>query len=408
MVCSLRLRLLIVQGLLAAALACSSSPTDSPQTACGTYEAVVAASDYISSEVGLTSLGGASDYEGGPHLGIDPSLASSAGRHFWIARDLGQILELDTTCLKSKATFDAQDPVPAGSPFATTNPYDVAVAPDGSLWIARFNVPTVLVLNADGTRRTIDLSSQDPVDGNPNMNSIRILDPAAGGAAQSDAGGSMATSKAYVSLEILDDLNNEIPLISTRKSKLVRIDLESGLVEDVLTLAGRNPISSMVQLGNQLYLADAGTWQCASDVCPSGQPDAGIERVDTASFTSRLLVTGETLGGHANELAVTANCGVVIVAGSWPSTPTSLVRFDPTTGDSGTVALHTVIPTTTSFTLSGLAWIGSDVLLVGDRGEAGGTPGAHVFDANVAAGCSLTERASPIPLPLPPVAFAAL
>jgi hypothetical protein len=381
------------------ALACSSSANSSSVGACGSFDAVVALSDYTSSEAGLISLAGASDYSGGrSDLGKDPALASSRGRSFWIARDLGSIIELDTSCLSAKSSYNANDPGASGS----TNPYDVAVAPDGSLWIARFNVSSLLVLNADGTRRrTIDLSKEDPVDGNPNMNSIRILDPAEDAAPQAaTATASMATSKAYVSLEILDDGDE---LKSTRKSKLARIDLESGVVEDVLTLAGRNPVSAIVQLGRQLYLADAGTW-CTPTECSAGQPDAGIERVDTASFTSKLLVTGVALGGHASEVAVTPNCGAVIVAGGLPDTPTSLVEFDPTTG-SGTPTLRTILPTTTTFTLQGLAWIGGDALLVGDRGLAEGPKGIHVFDTDLPSGCSLRERSATLPLPVGPVAF---
>jgi hypothetical protein len=400
---------LLTAGMLTPAFACSPSPTEStqdacvsfdaqsPQKACGSYDTVIAMTDYASSEVGLISLAGASDSASGTDLGRDPALASSAGRHFWIARDLGQIIELDTRCLHAIGTFDALDAAPAGATPKPTNPYDVAVAPDGSLWIARLDVPTVLVLNACGTRRmTIDLSSEDEEDGNPNMNSIKILDPA-----QPNATGTMATSKAYVSLEILDDRNVQHPLISTRKSKLVRIDLETGKVEDTLVLAGRNPLSSMVQLGSQLYLADAGTWED-----PNGQPDTGVEVVDTASFTSKLLVNGVALGGHASEVAVTANCGVVIVAGAWPETPTALLQFDPTTIASA--PLGTLIPTTRSFTLAGLAWIGSEVLLVGDSGPTGGTPGVRIFDAKVSAGCSFSQRPSELPLPLAPVGFAGL
>jgi hypothetical protein len=406
MKCLVTLGLMLSPGMFASAFACSASPTE--PTPCSstptepsrattsTYDSVVATSDYTSSEVGLVALDGPSDFASSVDLGADPTLTSSAGRYFWVARDVGKIIEFDTAPLHAVATYDANDPDAKGS----SNPYDVAVAPDGSLWIARFDVPTVLVLNPDGCRRmTIDLSSEDPVDGNPNMGSIRILDPTG----QPDAAGSMATSKAYVSLDILDDHSD---LKSTRKSKLARIDLETGTVEDVLTLAGRNPLTLMVQLGNQLYLADAGTW-CTAGACPAGQPDAGIERVDTASFTSKLLLTGTALGGHASEVAVTASCGVAVVAGALPDTPTSLVGFDPTQGD-GTVARRTVIPTTTSFTLQGLAWVGGNVLFVGDRGQGDGGAGVHVFDLDVAAGCTLTERCTLLPLLLPPVGFVAL
>jgi hypothetical protein len=384
-------------------VACSSSSPASSPCATASYDLVVAASDYTSSEVGLVSLAGASDFQGGIDLGADPTLSSSAGRYFWIARDLGQIIELDTTCLGTKAKFDALDSTPTGSTPKPTDPYDVAVAPDGSLWIARFDVPTVLVLNADGTRRmTVDLSFEDTVDGNPNMNSIRILDPATA-SAQPDAVGTITTAKAYVSLEILDDDNVVHPLISTRKSKLARIDLATGAVEDTLTLAGRNPLSLMVQVGNQLYLADAGTW-CEQGMCPAGQPDAGVERVDTGSFTSKLVVTGTKLGGHASEVAVMSTCGVVIVAGELPETPTSLVQFDPNQDD---VVEAMVIPTASTFTLAGLAWV-DGALLVGDGGTSGAVPAIRVFDAMTTPGCSLTERAASVSLPLPPIGFAVL
>jgi hypothetical protein len=377
--------------MLGSCFACSSALAP-PTGGTGPYDALVATSDYTSSEIGLVAVDGGSSFASGINLGADPALTSSAGRYFWLARDLGRIIEIDTDPLGAKATYDANDP---GRP-GTTDPYDVAVAPDGSLWIARFDVPSILVLDADGTRRTtIPLSSQDPVDGNPNMSSIRILDPATGGA------GTMTTAKAYVSLEILDDHDG---LKSTRKSKLARIDLQTGAVEDVLVLAGRNPLTLMVQLGNQLYLADAGSW-CEQGQCPAGQPDAGVERVDTASFASTLLVTGVTLGGHATEVAVTHDCGVVIVAGELPQTPTGLVSFDPASG--ATTVTSTLIPTTTTFTLQGLAWVGSTVF-VGDRGASGKPPAIRLFDVDASGGCTLTERPRSLPLELPPAGFVTL
>ena len=129
---------------------------------------------------------------------------------------------------------------------------------------------------------------------------------------------------------------------------------------------------------------------------------------DVREQIRKLLVTGDELGGHASEVAVTATCGVVIVAGALPDTPTSLVRFDPQTGDTGAVAQRTVIPTGTSFALAGLAWVGDDVLLVGDRGQTGGSSGVRIFDADASLRCGLEERPTPLPLPLPAIGFAAL
>jgi hypothetical protein len=358
---------------------------------------MIGMSDYMSSEIGLVSLGGASSDGKGIDLGRDPTLTSSAGQYFWIARELGQIFQVDASCLHSKATFDANDPGVPG----TTEPYDVAVAPDHSLWIARFATSSVLVLNADGSRRmTVDLGSEDGVDGNPNMNSIKILDPAVSSGNAPAAVASMTTSKAYVSLEILDDNND---LTSTRPSKLARIDLETGVVESTLVLQGRNPIGLIVLEGSQLYLADAGNWQ--NDT--TAQAVVGIERVDTVSFTSKLLFTGETLGigQHVLDVAVTTGCAVAIVSGPLPFTPTTLIRFDPTTG---IVREPSVIPApscdsaSSCLSLSGLAWLGDNVLLVGDRNLTG----LHAFD--VSAGCGLTEQKNPIPLPMPPVNIVAL
>jgi hypothetical protein len=101
---------------------------------------------------------------------------------------------------------------------------------------------------------------------------------------------------------------------------------------------------------------------------------------------------------------VMSGCGAVIVAGELPATPTSLVSFDP---NAQGITPRTVIPTATTFTLAGLAWANGS-LVVGDQGTAGGTPGIRVFDANTSSGCSLTERAAEIALPLAPVGFAAL
>jgi hypothetical protein len=116
-------------------------------------------------------------------------------------------------------------------------------------------------------------------------------------------------------------------------------------------------------------------------------------------------VTGVALGGHATEVAVTPACGVVIVAGELPQTPTGLVSFDPASGP--TTVTTTLISTTTTFTLQGLAWVGS-TLLVGDRGPSGKSPAIRLFDADASGGCTLTERPRSLPLELPPVGFVAL
>src|ERR1700733_15709370 len=94
------IRLFLFVGVLAActlvacspgpAPTCSSGPaptfSPTPSTACGTYDALVAASDYMSREIGTITLGGSKTFEGFVDLGTDPALESSAGRFFWIAQ----------------------------------------------------------------------------------------------------------------------------------------------------------------------------------------------------------------------------------------------------------------------------------------------------------------------------------
>jgi hypothetical protein len=368
----------------------AGSPVQDQQ--CASYDAIVATTDYVSSAVGLVSLTSSASFVAAADLGADPVLATSAGRYFWIARDFGDIIEVDPSCLHAKATYHVNDDNDGGG---SSNPQDVAVAPDGSLWVVRFasHVATLLVLSPDGCgRRTFDLSSLDPVDHNSNASSIKILDPGAPSMRPS----SMKTSKAYVALGMLN-----ADLSSTRPSQVVRIDLETGAVEDRLELKGRNPIGLMDQVGSQLYLADAGSWH-ENDPAKTG---AAIEVVDTASFTSKVLVNDVTLGGHAVQVSVTDGCGVAVVAGAYDEgSLTSLIRFDP---ESGTVPTGgPLIPTTTGFDINGLAWLDGRILLVGDRSSTSGGYPIHVFDKG--APCTLTERKTPLLALLPPVGIFAL
>jgi hypothetical protein len=70
-----------------------------------------------------------------------------------------------------------------------------------------------------------------------------------------------------------------------------------------------------------------------SPIVRNVETDAGIERFDTATSTTRLFVSERDLGGSVSEVAVTDGCGVAIVAGPQRDVnPTSLVTFDPVTG----------------------------------------------------------------------------
>jgi hypothetical protein len=353
--------------VVGAASACGAGSTE-PATVptCDGVEVLVAASDYSSSVVC-----GAPGCEVGPRtsspdLGHDPALAVSNGRAFYIARDEARVFELDPACGTPLRRFSVQDEASK----VPSNPQDLAASPDdGSLFVTLFNVPRIAVLR-DGAAvgPGIDLSGYDP-DGNPQANSIRIV--------RVDG-----TPKAFVTLQRLDDHSTPV-FRSTRTSLMLRIDVATRKVEASVELAGRNPFNVMAELNGALYLAEPGNFDRADEA------QAGIERFDTATSTTRLLVAERDLGGSVAEVAVTDGCGAAIVAGPSDVNPTSLVTFDPKSGAvlGGTEAR--VMGPTPGFDLEALTWRG-DLLYVGDRRQGSSGFRVHVFQRD-RGGCALHE-----------------
>ena len=113
-----------------------------------------------------------------------------------------------------------------------------------------------------------------------------------------------------------------------KRPRKVMIMVKAGsAVDAVIDLEGRNPFNTMAELDGQLFLSEPGNFDAAAEEL------AGIERFDTATSTSRLLVPERDLGGSVAEIAVTKGCGAAIVAGPEPTVnPTSVVTFDPATG----------------------------------------------------------------------------
>jgi hypothetical protein len=381
---SSRLAQILVSALLGpAAAACSSSKNGGApgggSGACNPLDAVVAMSDYTSSDVGALSIAsGAVAPTSGVDLGGDPGLSVSHGRLFYVARDNDTVFELDPRCGNATEKMNVH-----GNAMGTTDPQDVAVAPDGALWLPRFNVPQIAVVGADATHAVdvIDLSMYDG-DGNPQASAVAIAD--VGGAA-----------KAFVALERLDDKDG---FKAKQASQMLRIDVATRKVEMAIDLAAKNPFGTMEATSDALFLADVG------DLAVADETTAGVERFDLAASTTRLLVREADMGGSVVQIAVTAGCGAAIVAdASAMMNRTSLVTFDP---DKGTVLAKAVLGPTEAYDLQGLAWTqGGRVLLVGDRRPSGGGFPDHVFDA---AGCALTARAAPILVAQKPVAIRAL
>jgi hypothetical protein len=333
--------------------ACSNTPTPSacPYESGGAVLVVAVAPDYSSSGVGALPLDGSpASLLFGSQLGADPALATSVGRHFFIARDRDTIFETDE-CGDGLSELSARAP---GECTTTTtgscvNPQDVAVASDGSLWVARFDVPSVLVIPNSGSMapdNVVDMSAFDTTDGNPEMSSVRII------------GGN-----AFIALERLTR-QTDGTYVSQQPSQMAVLDTTSLATVATVTLAGRDPFGLMVESSGSLWLAEPGSFG-------GTETDAGIEVFDTTSMTSKLIVTSRTLGGWVAQVAPGVSCAAAIVAQALPDpqhptpTPTWLVSFafDSTMTVTN---LKTVIQPTVGYDLQGLVWTPQNELLVGD------------------------------------------
>jgi hypothetical protein len=358
-------------------LGCSSAPSAAPDPSCDGTEILVAASDYRTSLVCAAPLCEARATKG-LDLGSDPMLVASAGRAFFLARDNDLVFELDTSCGTpskpiSLRAFAPRDP--STGETAPANPHDVAAARDGTLVIALYGAGKLAFVQGERPIETLDLAPYDPADGNPQADAIRIV----------DVGGK---AKAFVTLERLDDRNS---LASTRPSQMLRVDVASRSVEAAVDLAGRNPFNPMAEHDGALFLAEPGLFDSAND------PLAGIERFDTRTSTTRLLIQESAFGGSVVEVAVGEGCGVAIVAGPEKDVnPTSLVAFDPASG----AIVGTLLGPTAGYDLQGLAWR-ERTLYVGDRRRGPDGYPVHVFDD----ACALRPASRTIDLPQRPVAL---
>ena len=364
--------------LAALGVACSSNDDPDPATgaaACtAAPELIVAASDYSPASSVVCGAPCCARSDGAADLGDDPALALSNGRAFYITRTgvAGDVLfELDPRTGRPTAKIVGLHDL--ALPGKDANPHDAAAAADGTIFVPLYSVPRLAFLKDGVVTGSLDLSAYD-TDGNPQADAIRILG-----------------DKAYLTLERLDDA---AALASTRPSQMLRIDVATRTVEATIELEGRNPFGVMAELGGALYLAEPGNFNAAGD------DRAGIERFDTATSTTKLLVRETALGGSVAEVAVTDGCGVAIVAGPEDGVnPTRVVCFDPTTGE----VLGTIFGPTPGYDLQGLAWRGSTLYLGDRRTAADGTWPIHVVERG--AGCALALASRTYPLPQRPVAL---
>lgn len=360
-------------------VACSTS--EETGGACNDdVELVVAASDYASSVVCGAPCCVKGPGTTGADLGRDPQLTASNGRSFFLARDEERIFELDPRTGRPKASIVVHA---TGKGSTGGGPHDVAAADDGALWVTHYGRGQILIIRNGAIEQSIDLSGYDD-DKNPQPEAIRIV--------RVDG-----VPKAFVSLERLDDADK---LRSKQPSKMLRIDVATRVIEADIDLAGRNPFNPMEELGGALYLAEPGNFDRIDE------PYAGIERFDTKTSTTKLLVTEQALGGSVTQLAVTEGCAAAIVAGPVPNVnPTAVVTFDPQSGAVQRPTSAALLGPTPGYDLQGLAWRG-DLLYVGDRRAGPKGYRVHVF-ARDPGTCNLHPVDRAIDLPERPVALKA-
>ena len=362
--------------------ACSSSPAP---TSCPSGVLVVTSDEKSASEVGVLPLDGSpAQLNKGSELGGDPALSvTTSGQAFFIARRTNTIFALDG-CGRGTAQYSA-----LAQGESDADPYDVDVAADGSLWIARFFAPSLLVLDKTGAQvGTIDLSSLD-ADGNPNQDAVRVLPTSSG-------------EKAFVALGLLGPAAQQYP--SIQPAQMAIIDTKTRAIESVVTLAGRNPFGRMLEYGGSLWLTDMGNRD------DDHEADAGIEVFSPETHTSHLLLSEVALGGTLtfSGIALKNGCGAAIVYDQSAINHTSLVAF----GDAGNVVQAPAFGPTAGFDLWGVEWAANtqdgqtdDLLLVGDRSIPTDGSGFKVHTFTHDASCRLTAGAD-LSLPMAPVAFA--
>jgi hypothetical protein len=314
-------------------------------------------------------------------LGADPALAVSNGRAFYVARDEDAIFALDARCGTPTQQWNVHQTDHPG----TSDPQDVGVASDGSLWIPLYDAPTLLVLSPSGAvLHALDLSSYD-ADGNPQAMGIAIVMTPAG-------------EKAFVPLQRLNDQT----FASEQPSWMLRVDIATAKIEATIVLAGRNPFQIREQSdAGVLWLADPGNFDA------SEEPFAGVERFETATSTTALVAHEADLGGSVAEIAIEGACGAAIVADATAANGTSVVTFDPASGAPIAPAARSPLSTAGvggGFDLEGSVWL-DGALLVGDRRRA--PNGYPVHSLRASATCDLALQPDVIFLPQPPVAVRA-
>lgn len=197
-----------------------------------------------------------------------------------------------------------------------SNPQDIAVVSDDRAYVLRYAEPDLLVVHpTQGTvLGNVDLGSYADEDGIPEMAYSLVHD-----------------GKVFVALQRLTDFQ------PSDHSSLAVIDGATGEVERVIRLSATDPFAPLRWVPDLERIA----------VCQSGlfgELDGGLELLaPDATGPAGLAVTEEDLGGDlVDAVVLEAHRGYAVIAITRPDNQmsTSLVRFDPSSGQREAVLLE--------------------------------------------------------------------
>jgi len=255
-------------------------------------------------------------------LGVDPVLSMSRDSVFALVRDQNVLYEVDPGALALTKKFVAYEDAELSPRMIcdrlvkTINPQDVAIDGDGRLWVTRLELPTVAIIEPDGSfSGTVDLSAYADADGLPEAYGVHV-----------------AGDRAYVAIERLDRCGAG-GWIPTGPGVIVEIDIATRMVVKSIELGGANPFGRLVPVpwdpsGNTVAVALAGH-PLKIDT------DDAAAIVDLQGATTKGFGRETELGGSVVEVVLAApdEAYMIVSSSENPTTnATSVVRIDPQTG----------------------------------------------------------------------------
>ncbi len=352
--------------------------------------ALVLASSFQASGLGRIDEAGCLTEIPDIKLGGDPSLSLGLGGPFVVARSESLVFAIDPVTLSITDTLlPYADEAERIAPFVLAscsdrqtkgiNAHDVDRDANGSLWVARYEKPTLGIVRPDGGfDGVVDLSMFADADGLPEAEAIRVVG-----------------DHVFVALELLDRCNAYVP---TGNGIVVGIDVATRAVQTQIDLGGRNPFGRMKPVpwdptGSAVVIALPGLFSAI-------EPGNAAVLVDLQKGEVTTIAQESVFGGSVAEVVLAApDEGYAIVAGTEQENPTAVVAFDPSTG----IPKATLLDSRTAdgkgnYNHSGLAIVGAH-LLVGDR--AYGATAIHVIERKTG-----LEVGTLFPARLPPVSLA--